>query len=61
MRTTLNALLVTLIILLFWYLIFALIQFNINPTEWDRLALNFFLLASIPTALYGFLKVCAEY
>ena len=61
MRTFLNALLVTLIILLFWYLIFALIQFNINPTEWDRLALNFFLLAYIPTALYGFLKVCAEY
>ena len=54
MRTFLNALLVTLIILLFWYLVFALLQFNINPNEWDRMVFYLYLLISIPTSLYGF-------
>lgn len=59
MRTILNALIVVFIILLFWYLVFAFLQFNINPNEWHRMVFYLYLIVSIPSSLYGFLKVCA--
>lgn len=61
MKSILNALIVVFIILLFWYLVFALLQFNINPTEWDRMVFYLYLIISIPSSLFGFMKVCAEY